>query len=227
VPLRALLFDFDGLILDTETAELVSWQELWAEHGHHFPFERYLSEIGTVGGYRALSALEELTGPLDRESVNARRTLRKTSLIEIEELRPGILDYLGEARARGLGTAVVSSSSRGWVDSHLARLKQRQHFDVIVTGDHDRSRSKPSPLLYLEALGELGVAAADAVAFEDSPNGVKAARAAGIFCVAVPNGVTEALDLDEADLLVPSLAELPFERLLLLLQAGGAGRPGG
>ncbi len=214
--LRALLFDFDGLMLDTETAELVSWQELFADHGQRFPVERYLSEIGTVGGYAAMAELEQLAGPLDQAAAGSRRTARKQALIEREVLRPGVLETLRRACGAGIATAVVSSSSRAWVDSHLARLEQAHLFDLIVTGDHDRERGKPRPTLYLEALERLGVAAGEAIAFEDSPNGVAAAVAAGIFCVAVPNGVTAALSLEAADLVVPSLAELPFERLLEL-----------
>jgi HAD superfamily hydrolase (TIGR01509 family) len=211
--LRALLFDFDGLILDTETPELRSWQELWQEHGQRFPVERFLAEVGTVGGFGAMSALEELAGPLDA-AVGARRSARKLALLEREQLLPGVSDYLEQARARGIATAIVSSSSRGWIDAQLARLGRSEDFDVIVTGDHDRERGKPRPTLYLEALDRLGAGAGEAVAFEDSPNGISAAKAAGIFCVAVPNGITAALDLAAADLVVSSLAELPFERLL-------------
>jgi HAD superfamily hydrolase (TIGR01509 family) len=215
MPLRALLFDFDGLILDTETPELVSWRELWEAHGHPFPVERFLSGIGTVGGFGAADALEALAGPLDPSALE-RRSARKLALTEIEELRPGVLECLEQARAHGVVTAIVSSSSRRWIDLHLARLERAEHFDLIVTGDHDPARGKPHPTLYLEALAGLGVAAADATAFEDSPNGIAAAKAAGIFCVAVPNAVTAALDLDRADVVVGSLAELPFERLAAL-----------
>ena len=97
---------------------------------------------------------------------------------------------------------------------HLARLERAGDFDAIVAADHDPARAKPQPTLYLEALDALGLQAEEAVALEDSPNGVRAARAAGIFCVAVPNGVTGALNLDEADLVVPSLADLPLDELL-------------
>ena len=169
--------------------------------------------IGTIDGFDPWSRLEELAGPLDRESVDARRLEHEVSLTEVEELRPGVLDYLVEARARGLRTAIVSSSTRRWIDSHLTRLERVGDFDEIVTADGDTVRAKPAPTLYLEALDRLGVAAADAVAFEDSPNGVRAAKAAGVYVVAVPNAVTGALDLGEADLVVPSLAELPLDEL--------------
>lgn len=212
--IRALLFDFDGLIVDTETPSYASWQEVYRQHGQELPLDRWAAIIGTIGGFEPLDYLEELHGPIDRDAVRARKRERELELLEIEELRPGILDYLEEAERRGLKTAIVSSSSRQWVDRHLARLERAEHFDEIVTADHDPERSKPRPTLYLEALDRLGVSAAEAIAFEDSPNGVKAAKAAGIFTVAVPNGITVALGLGEADLLLASLAEVSLDELL-------------
>jgi HAD superfamily hydrolase (TIGR01509 family) len=215
VPVRALLFDFDGLIVDTETPSLASWQAVYREHGRELPLERWAAIIGTTaGGFDPLAYLEELHGPIDRDAVKARRHEHELRLLEIEELRPGVLEYLEAAEQRGLKTAIVSSSSRRWVDRHLARLERAEHFDEIVTADRDATRSKPSPTLYLEALERLGVTAEEAIAFEDSPNGVEAATAAGIFCVAIPNAVTASLGLDKADLVLPSLAELPLARLL-------------
>ncbi|HEU6445541.1 MAG TPA: HAD-IA family hydrolase [Gaiellaceae bacterium] len=212
--IRALLFDFDGLIVDTETPSYASWQEVYREHGQELPLDRWAAIIGTTGGFEPLDYLEQLHGPIDREEVSTRRRERELSLLEVEELRPGILDYLEEAGRLGLRTAIVSSSSRQWVDRHLARLEQAEHFDEIVTADRDPERSKPRPTLYLEALDRLGVGAGEAIAFEDSPNGVTAAKAAGIYTVAVPNGVTVALGLGHADLLLESLAELPLRELL-------------
>jgi HAD superfamily hydrolase (TIGR01509 family) len=214
VPIRALLFDFDGLIVDTETPSLASWQELYREHGQELTLDRWAAAVGTIGGFDPVAHLRGLVGPVDLTDALERRRARDLALSEIEGLRPGVVEYLEEARRRGLATAIVSSSSRSWVDGHLARLERAEHFDEVVTADGDPARAKPLPVLYLEALERLEVDAAAAVAFEDSPNGVAAARAAGIFCVAVPNGVTASLGLDEADLVVPSLAELPFERLL-------------
>jgi HAD superfamily hydrolase (TIGR01509 family) len=218
VPIRALLFDFDGLIVDTETPSYASWQAVYREHGQELPLDRWAAIIGTIGGFEPLDYLEELHGPIDRDAVATRRREHELELLEIEQLRPGILDYLEEAERRGLKTAIVSSSSRQWVDRHLARLERAEHFDEIVTADHDPERSKPRPTLYLEALDRLGVSAAEAIAFEDSPNGVEAAKAAGIYTVAVPNSVTVALGLDNADLLLESLAELSLRELLELPQ---------
>jgi HAD superfamily hydrolase (TIGR01509 family) len=214
VALRGLLFDFDGLIVDTETPSRASWQELYREHGHELPLDRWATLVGTVGGWDPFETLEELVGPVDRVALRERRLARELELGEIEELRPGVLEYLEEAERRGLATAIVSSSSNWWIDRHLGRLERAEHFDAIVAANGDEERAKPRPTLYLEALDRLGLGAEEAVAFEDSPNGVRAAKAAGLFCVAVPNGVTATLALDEADLVVASLAELPFASLV-------------
>jgi HAD superfamily hydrolase (TIGR01509 family) len=214
VGIRALLFDFDGLIVDTETPSFASWQEVYREHGQNLPLERWAAIVGTIGGFDPLDYLEELHGPVDREAVQARRDEHEISLLEIEELRPGVLEYLEAAQLLGLKTAIVSSSTQHWVNRHLARLERAEHFAEIVTADLDQERAKPRPTLYLEALERLGVSADEAIAFEDSPNGVTAAKAAGIFTVAVPNGVTASLGLDEADLVLESLAELPLRELL-------------
>jgi HAD superfamily hydrolase (TIGR01509 family) len=164
--------------------------------------------------------LEELVGrPLERQALNDRRYAHEIAMIEAEELRPGIEDYFAFARRHGLRRAVVSSSSRKWVDMHLERLEQAVGWDAICTADHDPERAKPRPTLYLEALEQLGVSAHEAVAFEDSPNGVLAAKAAQIFTVAVPNEVTRELGLEEAgaDLVLDSLADLPPEELVARL----------
>src|SRR5690348_16947876 len=159
-----------------------------------------------------MAHLEELVGePLEREALNERRYAHEIALIEAEELRPGIAEYLAAARRHGLKRAIVSSSNRHWVGSHLKRLEEAMGWDAICTADGDPARAKPSPTLYLEALELLDVDAGEAVAFEDSPHGVRAAKAAGIFCVAVPNEVTRELGLAEAgaDLVLDSLADLP------------------
>jgi HAD superfamily hydrolase (TIGR01509 family) len=218
VPIRAFLFDFDGLILDTELASRAGWQLLYREHGHELPTDLWATLVGTTHApWDPMEHLEELVGePLQREALNERRYAHEIALIEAEELRPGIAEYIGAARRRGLKRAIVSSSTRPWVDMHLERLEEAVGWDAICTADRDPTRAKPSPTLYLEALDLLGVAASEAVAFEDSPNGVLAAKAAGVFCVAVPNEVTRELGLDEAgaDVVLESLADLSPDDLL-------------
>lgn len=218
MPVRAFLFDFDGLILDTEVPSRAGWQWLYREHGHELPPEKWALVVGTIEAWDPMAHLEQLVGgPLDREVLNERRYAHELSLIEAETLRPGVAEYLAAARQHGLKRAIVSSSSVRWIDLHLRRLEETVGWDLILAADHDPARAKPAPTLYLEALDRLGVAAGEAVAFEDSPNGIRAAKAAGIFCVGVPNGVTRELGLDEADLVLDSLADLPPDELLARL----------
>jgi HAD superfamily hydrolase (TIGR01509 family) len=215
VAVRAFLFDFDGLILDTETASRAGWAWLYRELGHELPPEKWALMVGTIGGWDPMGHLETLVGePLEAEALNEQRYAHELSLLEAEELRPGIADYLTAAQRHGLKRAIVSSASRPWIDMHLARLERAIGWDAIVTADRDEARAKPRPTLYLEALDVLGVAPDEAVVFEDSPNGIRAAKAAGIFVVGIPNAVTRDFGLDEADLVVESLADLPPDELL-------------
>jgi HAD superfamily hydrolase (TIGR01509 family) len=224
MPVRAFLFDFDGLILDTELASRAGWELLYREHGHELPADLWATVVGTTHApFDPMAHLEELVGQsLAREELNERRYAHEIALIEAEELRPGIAEYLAAARRHGLRRAIVSSSPRAWVDMHLERLEEAVGWDAICTADRDPARAKPAPVLYLEALELLDVTADEAVAFEDSPNGVLAAKAAGVFCVAVPNEVTRGLGLAEAgaDLLLDSLADLPPEDLFRRVEEG-------
>ena len=213
--IRAFLFDFDGLIIDTESPSRAGWEWLYREHGHELPQDEWRKLVGTTGSpWSPMDHLEDLVGgPLERDALNERRYAHELTLIEAEELRPGISDYLAAADERGLKRAIVSSSSRRWIDMHLARLEREVGWDVILTADGNHARAKPSPVMYLEALGLLDVRADEAVVFEDSPNGVRAAKAAGIFTVAIPNSVTRDYGLEEADVVVQSLGDLPPDEL--------------
>jgi len=223
VPVRALLFDFDGTLVDTESIDLRSWQEVFAEHGVEVPLDRFLLRVGTLEGPDELDELDALLdAPCDREAVQAVRRRRELELLATEPLRPGVDSCLEAARRLGLRLGIVSSSSRAWIEAGLERLAVADGWAVVSCADGDRARCKPRPDLYLEALEALGVRAGEAIAFEDSPNGIAAARAAGIFCVAVPNPVTRGLDLGAADLLLGSLEELPLPELLALAERRAA-----
>ena len=227
MPIRAFLFDFDGLILDTETASRAGWRWLYEQHGQTLPDDLWISVVGTHGSWDVMGHLEELVGsPLDRDAWNERRYAHELSLLEAETLRPGILEYLAYAREHRLKRAIVSSASRRWIDMHLERLEQVVGWDAIVTADRDASRAKPNPTMYRETLELLGVDAHEAIVFEDSPNGIAAARAAGIFVVAVPNDVTRDAGLHQADLVVDSLADLSPAELLQRADSGGRERAG-
>jgi HAD superfamily hydrolase (TIGR01509 family) len=213
--IEALLFDFDGLLVDSESVAFQTWQEAYREHGAELAVERWAAAIGTIGGFDPLEHLEESLGrTIDREAVERAQREREHALAVVQPFRPGVVEYLAEARARGIRVAIVSSSSNAWIAGHLERLDTADGWACIVCANGDAARAKPRPTLYLEALDNLGVAPEAAIAFEDSPNGVAAARAAGIFCVAVPNSVTAQLDLSAADLLVESLEAITLRELL-------------
>jgi HAD superfamily hydrolase (TIGR01509 family) len=219
--IRALVFDFDGLILDTEEPVYQSWVEVYREHGEELPFDRWVQIVGsTTIEFHPQRHLEERLGRSLPKDVLDRRAGRRTEMILANELLPGIVEHLAAARASGLKVGVASSSTRDWVSGHLARLGILDSFDCLRCRD-DVTSVKPAPDLYLAVLDCLGVAAAEAIAIEDSPNGVLAAKRAGMRCVAIPNSITARLDLGQADVVLGSLAEVTPAELLRRVAAGG------
>ncbi len=185
-PIRAVLFDFDGLTLDTESPEYDSLAELYAAHGQVLLPERWVQGLGTVGGYDAFAELAALVGhDLDRAALRERHHARFRELIADQPLRPGITALLAHLQAQGIARAVASSSNRSWVEGWLVHYSIRPHFSVVRTSD-DVARVKPAPDLFLAAAEALGVPPAECLVLEDSPNGMRAALAAGMRCVAVP-----------------------------------------
>jgi HAD superfamily hydrolase (TIGR01509 family) len=213
--IKALVFDFDGLILETETPAYETWSEIYREHGHELPRERWVQNIGAATWpFDALEHLASLvTTPFDREAVKARREGRKAEILAALETMAGVRDYLRDARRLGLKVGVASSASEAYVCGHLERLAVRDGIDAVVCREQV-ARGKPFPDLYLRAVDELRVKAGEAVAFEDSPNGIAAAKAAGMRCVAVPNPITAALDLSGADVRLDSLGAESLEELI-------------
>jgi HAD superfamily hydrolase (TIGR01509 family) len=205
---RAIIFDFDGLILDTETPMRTSWHEIFDQHGLIVSETRWASLLGaSADPPEAYELLEEHLGaPVDRAALHHRRLERELELLSSEEVLPGVRALLREARTAGLCLAVASSSERAWVERLLDQHGLLRSFDAIVCAE-DVERTKPAPDLFLEALLRLSVQPAEAIAFEDSEHGVRAAKQAGLFCIAVPNRVTRCLLFDEADLVIPSIAE--------------------
>jgi HAD superfamily hydrolase (TIGR01509 family) len=216
VVIRGLVFDFDGLILETETPAYQAWAEVYREFGHELPKALWLEYIGREGGwFDALAYLEELVGPReDRDAIQERRDARKTELVMAVAETAGLRALLSDAQARGLRLAVCSSSTPKWVLGHLDRLDLRTFFDHIQCRDRPELRAKPAPDLYLAACAGLGIRPAEAIAFEDSRNGMLAAQAAGMRCVVVPNELTIAMDLDGADHRFESLASVSLQTLL-------------
>ena len=217
--IKALLFDFDGLILDTESPEFDVWQSIYVEYGQELHPEQWGQVVGGWGAsqFDAAEHLTELAGDgIKAEALRARHKSESDALTFVQPVMPGVMDYLDEARRLGLRLSIASSSPRSWVvDTHLARLGLVHHFDAIITSDDvSPGRTKPNPDLFLKALEAVEVQADEAIVFEDSPNGVKAARAAGIYVVSVPNPMTALLNTDGANLTLKSLADMPLGDLL-------------
>jgi HAD superfamily hydrolase (TIGR01509 family) len=215
--IRALIFDFDGLILDTETPDVEVWRAIYAEHGQAYPIERWSQIIGGWGNsdFDPADALQDLVGkPLDLRALRERYRRESDAMILRAPVLEGVREILAAARRLGLRCAVASSSELGWVKPHLERLGLRDQFETITTGDDVPSgRTKPHPDVYLKALEALQLGAGEVLALEDSPNGARAARAAGLRVVGVPNPVTAPLRI-EADLLLRSLKDLSLEEIL-------------
>ncbi|HEV2028681.1 MAG TPA: HAD family hydrolase [Candidatus Dormibacteraeota bacterium] len=212
--IRAIVFDFDGLILDTEEPVYRSWLEVYREHGEELPFERWVQIVGsTTIDFHPQHHLEERLGRSLTNEVLDRRIRRRTELILAQSVLPGVVQHMESAKAMGLKLGVASSSTRDWVQSHLERLGILDRFDCLRCRD-DVANAKPEPDLYIAVIECLGVLASETIAIEDSPNGVLAAKRAGLRCVAIPNPITARLDLGQADLVLRSLADVTLADLL-------------
>ncbi|TMF42348.1 MAG: HAD family hydrolase [Chloroflexi bacterium] len=216
--IRALIFDFDGLIIDTEEPIYRSWAEVYEAHGVPLPFDQWVKTVGSSNKeFDPQHHLEQQLGhPLAQGELD-QRIQRRVELVLAQPLLPGVADLAGAARDRGLKVGVASSSSRDWVRGHLDRLGILDRFDCLRTRD-DVEQVKPEPDLYLAVLDCLGVSADEAVAIEDAPNGIRSAKRAGLRTVAVANPITAGLDLSEADVKLGSLAELTLPQLLSRLE---------
>ena len=212
----AVVFDFDGTILDTETPYFYAWCEAYREHGLELTVEEWATCLGTHGGFDPIEDLAAKGATFDADELLERMRARKDELTDVDTLLPGIREWILEAADLGLGIAVASSSSHEWVNGHLTRLALADRFGH-VSCRQEGVPAKPEPDLFLRACDALGVDPQRALAVEDSPNGVIAAKSAGMYCVAVPHELTAALDLSQADLLVPSLDGLQLRDVIAQL----------
>jgi HAD superfamily hydrolase (TIGR01509 family) len=217
--IQALIFDFDGLILDTETVEFEVMDELYGQHGHRLQRERWVLNLGTHGQTDLYADLAALVGrPLDLASLRERQHTRFLARCDALALRPGLADLLEAARGRGLALAVASSSGGSWVERWLERHAIRQYFGCVRTSEHVR-HVKPAPDLFLSAAAGLGIAPEHCVVFEDSPNGMRAAAAADMRCVAVPIALMAGYELPPVTLQLQLLSDLTLDELLARLDA--------
>lgn len=218
----ALVFDFDGVILETESPAYLSWSELYKSRGVDLPLDLWRDEVGSLGRFDPAAYLEQLTGQAMTADERAARWSRKMELIGAQELMPGVEDLTTQAADRKVPLAVASSDTDEWVNGHLRRLGLLNCFQAIVTANGNPARAKPAPTVFIEALHALGVAPGAAIALEDSANGVAAAKAAGMLCVAVPNDITRGSDLAAADWVFPTLNGVEFDDLEALMRQSSA-----
>lgn len=213
--LKGLIFDFDGLILDTEVPGFVAWQEIFAKYNLPFTHENWHKAIGTgPSAYDpALDLCSQVKEPLNAEEIRQNQLMRAHKLLEDVEILPGVLEFIKKADQNGIRMAVASSSPRDWVMTHLTRLDLVKYFDFILTAENV-VKVKPSPDLFLLALRELEIEPDEAIVFEDSPNGITAARDAGIFVIAVPNEITKLMNTSHASIEIPSFTEIDLDQLV-------------
>lgn len=209
--IRALIFDFDGLILDTETPLIDAYAEVHARHG--VPFDRAVF-IRSVGHAEyAFDPWHGFSPHADRAALELERRACKDELLLQQPILDGVLPLLDAAHARGLRIGLASNSEHEWVEPHLERIGLRHHFEFIACRG-DAPSPKPEPDLYRLVLNHFGVRGPEAIAFEDSHTGVTAARRANLWVVAVPNACTLHHDLGKAHRCVPSLAAVSLEELM-------------
>ncbi|XID92315.1 HAD family hydrolase [Paenibacillaceae bacterium WGS1546] len=212
--IKAIVFDFDGTLMDTETCAYETYCGIYAEYGQELALEAWAVCIGTVGAFDPHADLEAKTGrAIDRQELFSRFRARHDENAKAVELRPGVLERLDEARRLGLKIGLASSSDREWIETHLRLKGIRDYFEVVRTSD-DVKRVKPDPELYKLAVEGLGVNANEAFAVEDSMHGLHAAKAAGLYGLVVPNPVTKQMDFSKADLIVDSLASRTFADIM-------------
>lgn len=214
--IKALLFDFDGLLMDTETPEVRIWEEIYARHGVDFPLDLWIHSVvgASAANFDAAAHLASVTGQdLD---LPALRQYARTTRLEIQSqlpALPGADAILAAARSLNLRLAIASSSPHWWVDGYLRQLKIASFFEFVICRE-DVVNVKPAPDLYLKAIESVQFPAEECLAFEDSPNGVLAAQRAGLRVVGVPNAITSQAGRLPADLVLSSLDEIPLEKIL-------------
>ncbi|MFJ7978282.1 HAD family hydrolase [Peribacillus sp. JNUCC 23] len=215
--IKAVIFDFDGLILDTETVWYEAYKETMGFYKSDLPLEHFVKCIGTDNTELHEFFKEQLGESCNIEEIETRaKSLHKVKM-ETSQARVGVKDYLEEAKKLGYRIALASSSTKEWVTHYLGELGLLNYFEVMITGD-EVDKVKPAPDLYLKAIEVLNIHATEAVAFEDSLNGLQSALNAGLKCVIVPNPVTEALAFENHHLRLSSMKEKSLIDVIKLIE---------
>lgn len=216
--IKGIIFDFDGLIFDTETPQFHILRDMFSEKGLNLPIERWQQEIGTQSGFSVFKYMENLLdGELGESELKKEFRDRYHSILESQNARDGVGAYLQSAKEMNLKIGLATSSTYNWVSGYLKRLGFFDYFECIRTSD-DVEKVKPDPSLYLQASQCLGLAPEECLVFEDSANGALAAKRAGVNCVIVPNEVTESMDFCDVEYRMKSMADQPLKDVILEVQ---------
>lgn len=212
---KAIVFDFDGLILDTEMAEWEAWHEIYTEYGCTLPFSLWVGRVGTSSErFNPLIHLEQVLGEsLPHTQIQQRRRERLAALLIDKRPFPGVVDYLEQAHALSLHVGLASASPQRWVRGHLSRLGLESYFDQIYCAEQVQY-VKPHPEAYQRLTTDWQIEPAYAIALDDSPHGIWAVKRAGLISVAVPNSLTVDLNFEHSDLILHSLSQMPLIALL-------------
>jgi len=213
--IKGIIFDFDGLILDTETPIYQAWSDIYGDYHTHLPLDSWLLTVGTAeNSLDPLDYLEKRTNQkLDRTAIQKKHDEIENGYILQQPILDGVQATISEAVKLGLSLGVASSSPRSWVIGHLSRLGLIEYFQTIVTQE-DVTQTKPYPFLFQKAVKNLGLYPYQVIAFEDSAMGVTAAKTAGIFTIAIPNSLTKNLKLDHADMVLSKMSEVSLSELI-------------
>ena len=219
--IRAVVWDFDGVVIDTEWSAFEIWQSVFAHHGAELTQDDFVTSIGTRGAIDFSRLLTERTGRTapDNRTLRAwKQPLQDAAVAELP-LMPGVGAWLRGGTVAGVRQAIASSSERWWIEPHLARLDIAHHFEHLSTWDGPQVgfAPKPAPDLYQRAVAALGVEPHEVLAIEDSLNGTIAAKRAGLWVLAVPTRLTRGLDLGIADVRAPSLDAIDLDAVRALL----------
>ncbi|MCQ2008792.1 HAD family hydrolase [Sporolactobacillus sp. STSJ-5] len=212
--IKAIVFDFDGVILDSERLMYLVMQNMFHRYRVELPLSIWSQAIGTQHGFDSLSYLEEHAHvKIDREAFQEERYALFNQLVDREEVLPGVKSVLNQAQELGLKIGLATSSKGDWPRKHLSRLGLSDYFMSIKSSD-DVQKVKPDPALYNKSLTSLGVNPKEAIAIEDSFNGSLAAKRAGMYCIVVPNAVTKQMPFGHVDGSFNSLQDVSLEKLI-------------
>lgn len=213
--IKGIIFDFDGTLVDSETQIFKAWSETYSHFGQVLPFDLWVSIVGTNDGkfhpgdylhskLKQKNSLEEI--------MKFETALENELILQITTI-PGVREYLATARQMGIKMGIASSASSEWVHDTMGRLGIASYFEAITTQE-EVQLTKPYPYLFEKTLKKMDLYPYQVIAIEDSPFGITAAQAAGIFAVAVPNDITRSMSLDHADMVIQSLAEVTLPDLI-------------